>query len=390
MKKRVILLGSTGSIGQSTLAVVENLADELELVGIAAGSQIKPLLDQIRRFRPTAAAVADPGAAAGLAQGLQDSGLSGSTKLYSGPEGLLRLVEETEAEVVVGAISGAAGLPASIRALETGKDLALANKESMVCAGAILNRIARDRGRMIIPVDSEHSAIYQSLRSGRPEEVRSIILTASGGPFRTATPERLASVTPADALKHPTWRMGAKITIDSATLMNKALEIIEARWLFDLPPEKIRVVIHPQSIIHSLVEFVDGSLICQLGPPDMKIPIQYALTHPCRRPLPVERLDLVRVGSLLFEAPDPVRFPSLRLAYKVLGMGGTAAAAFNAANEVAVELFLKGQIGFLRIFDLVERILSAHNVVADPSLEDILRADRWAREELHRAARDLN
>jgi len=286
----------------------------------------------------------------------------------------------------VAAVSGAAGLPANIAALETGKDLALANKESLVMSGSILTRLARTLGRTILPVDSEHSAIFQSLLAGRPEEVDSIILTASGGPFREASLDAMRAATRAEALRHPTWKMGAKITIDSATLMNKALEIIEARWLFDLPPEKIRVIIHPQSIIHSLVEFHDGSLVCQLGPPDMRIPIQYALTYPERRPLPLQRLCLEEVSTLSFQAPDPERFPALRLAYEVLAAGGTAPAVFNAANEVAVSAFLEGKLSFMGIIESVERAVRAQERLdsprsLDPSLEDILAADAWARRE---------
>jgi len=385
-KKRIILLGATGSIGRSTLEVVENLASEMEIVALATGTRWEQMLEILKRHPARAVALTDPSAAEALRQSLgrDSAGGAGQPRVYSGAEGLVRMVEEAPAETVVGAISGAAGLPASVAALETGKDLALANKESMVCAGRILNRIARERGRSILPVDSEHSAIFQCLRSGRREEVRALILTASGGPFRSAPRERMARVTPEEALAHPTWRMGAKITIDSATLMNKALEIIEARWLFDLPGEKIRVVIHPQSIVHSMVEFVDGSTISQLGPPDMKVPIQYALTFPARRPLAVARLDLAEVGRLTFEPPDLERFPSLRMAYEVLEKGGTSAAAFNAANEVAVDLFLKRRIGFLRIYELVEHVLSAHNVVPDPTLEQIFQADRWARDEVNR------
>jgi 1-deoxy-D-xylulose-5-phosphate reductoisomerase len=388
-KKRIILLGATGSIGRSTLEVVENLASELEVVALAAGTRWEQVLEILKRHSPRAVALTNPSSAEELRRSLEKGSphrAAGAAppRIYAGAEGLVRMVEETPAETVVGAISGAAGLPASVAALQSGKDLALANKESMVCAGGILNRIARERGRRILPVDSEHSAIFQCLRSGSPEEVRSLILTASGGPFRSAPRDRMARVTPEEALEHPTWRMGAKITIDSATLMNKALEIIEARWLFDLPAEKIRVVIHPQSIVHSLVEFVDGSTISQLGPPDMKVPIQYALTFPARRPLTVARLDLAEVGRLTFEPPDPERFPSLRMAYEVLEKGGTCAAVFNAANEVAVDLFLKKRIGFLRIYELVEQVLSAHNVVPDPTLDQVFQADRWARDEVNR------
>lgn len=382
--RRLILLGSTGSIGESALSVVDNLAEEVRVVALGAGSQWELLLRQIERYRPEAVALANPGAASALRDRLRAQGVY-HPAIFVGSNGLVDMVKEVEAEVVLAAISGFAGLPASVAALQTNKDLALANKESMVCAGPLLNRLAIEHNRRLIPVDSEHSAIFQCLHSGRREEIREVVLTASGGPFRCATHEQLSRVTVREALKHPTWEMGEKITIDSATLMNKALEIIEARWLFDLPPEKIRVIIHPQSVIHSFVEFFDGSTICQLGPPDMRIPIQYALTYPHRRNLPTQRLDLAEIGKLTFEKPDPDRFPSLRMAYEVLALGGTSATVFNAANEVAVDLFLKNKIGFLRIFELVDRALRVHRVVSDPSLEAIFQADRWAREEVLRS-----
>ncbi len=383
-RKRLILLGSTGSIGTSTLSVVDNLPDEIQIVALSAGAKWELLLSQIDRYRPRAVALTSPESASALERELNAKG-NNRPAVYVGPTGLVEMVKEVDADVVVVAISGFAGLPASVAALQTKKNLALANKESMVCAGPLLNRLAREHNRTLLPVDSEHSAIFQCLHSGRSDEIREVILTASGGPFRSATRKELSRVSVADALKHPTWKMGEKITIDSATLMNKALEIIEARWLFDLPPEKIRVVIHPQSLIHSLVEFNDGSTICQLGPPDMRIPIQYALTYPHRRHLPTQRLDLAELGKLTFERPDPVRFPSLRMAYEVLVLGGTSATVFNAANEIAVELFLRKRIGFLRIFEVVDRALKSHVVVSDPSLEAIFEADRWARKEVLRA-----
>ncbi len=385
-QKRVLLLGSTGSIGDSTLQVVDNLSGRIRIAALAARYRWEKLLEQTIRYAPDSVALDDPQAAEDLRGALARRHLSKSPKVYGGADGLVQLVRETEGEVVVGAISGAAGLPANIAALETGKDLALANKESLVLSGAILTSLARQHGRRILPVDSEHSAVFQSLLAGRREEIDSIILTASGGPFRRASLDQMQRATKADALRHPTWVMGAKITVDSATLMNKALEIIEARWLFDLPPEKIRVVIHPQSIIHSLVEFHDGSMICQLGPPDMKIPIQYALTYPERLPLPVRKLKLEEVSMLTFEAPDPVRFPALRLAYQVLRLGGTAPAVFNAANEVAVAAFLRDEISFVEILGGVERTLREHDVKDNPSLEELLSADSWARQE---AARQL-
>ena len=380
-KKRVLLLGSTGSIGENTDRVVRNLAGELELVGLAAHSSWESLLEQIASHHPEAVALVDPEAAGKLRAALEktDDKTNALPRIYEGEEGLVELVRETEADVLVAAISGAAGLPANIAALDTGKDLALANKESLVMSGSILTRLAREKGRRILPVDSEHSAIFQSLEAGSREEVGRVILTASGGPFRQTSAEELQKVTRRDALNHPTWEMGEKITIDSATLMNKALEIIEARWLFDLPPEQIEVVVHPQSIIHSLVEYRDGSTICQLGPPDMRVPIQYALTYPRRLPLPTERLSLAELGQLTFESPDTERFPALRLAYEVLEQGGTAATVFNAANEVAVAAFLKEEIPFLGILKVVETCLKQHNVVENPDLENIFAADEWAR-----------
>ncbi|MGQ9590417.1 MAG: 1-deoxy-D-xylulose-5-phosphate reductoisomerase [Planctomycetota bacterium] len=378
--KRVLVLGSTGSIGESTLSVVENLRDKLRVVALAAHRQWEKLLGQCAAHEPEAVALTDPTAAREFERAAGAAGNFRKPRLFVGRDGLVELIRETQGDMVVGAISGAAGLPANLAALDAGKDLALANKESLVMSGAILTRRARERNRRLLPVDSEHSAIFQSLHSGRPGEVRSIILTASGGPFRDLPAEAMERVTKDQALRHPTWKMGAKITIDSATLMNKALEIIEARWLFDLPPEKIRVVIHPQSVVHSLVEFHDGSLVCQLGPPDMRIPIQYALTYPERMPLAIDRLELEEIGTLTFSKPDPVRFPALRLAYEVLRGGGTAPAVFNAANEVAVAAFLAGVIPFPEILRRVEDAVAAHRVVEDPTLEQIFEADGWARE----------
>ena len=383
-QKSVLLLGSTGSVGTSTLSVIDNLPEELKITALAGGRQWEKMLEQTLRYSPEAVSLSDPSAAAKLESALQRRQLAKQPRVYAGKTGLVSMVRETEGDIVLGAISGAAGLPANIAALESGKDLALANKEALVMSGAILTQLALQNNRRILPVDSEHSAVFQSLLCGRAEEVDSIILTASGGPFRTATLEEMSRATRADALKHPTWKMGEKITIDSATLMNKALEVIEAHWLFDLPSEKIRVVVHPQSIVHSLVEFHDGSVICQLGPPDMRIPIQYALTYPQRRPLPVERVRLEEVARLEFQAPDPIRFPALRLAYEVLELGGTAPSVFNAANEVAVFAFLHDTIPFMEIIGTVERTLKKHQVVTTPDLEAILTADAWAREEASR------
>jgi 1-deoxy-D-xylulose-5-phosphate reductoisomerase len=382
-RKRIILLGSTGSIGESTLDVVENLPGELQVVALAAHSRWERLCEQVKSYRPEAVALIDERGAVRLRAALEEEDIP-PPRILSGAEGLVELVRSTAADVVVGAVSGAAGLPAVLAGLETGKDLALANKEALVMAGAILTRLAREHGRQILPIDSEHSAIFQSLLAGRRDEVRTIILTASGGPFRNSSAEELARATRREALRHPTWRMGEKITIDSATLMNKALEVIEAHWLFDLPPAQIEVVIHPQSIVHSLVEFQDGSTICQLGPPDMKIPIQYALTYPRRRPLPLERLRLADVEHLTFQEPDPERFPALRLAYEVLEVGGVAPAVLNAANEVAVASFLREEISFPQIFATIEGTLRAHVPVAEPALDQIFTADAWARADAER------
>ena len=380
-QKRVLLFGSTGSIGTSTDQVVRNLHDELQLV--AAGSNWAKLLDQIRVHRPEAVGLSDFDACEQLTAALAKEPFE-APRVYAGPRGLVEMARDVDGEILVAAVSGAAGLEANLAALESGKDLALANKESLVMSGALLMEHAAERGRAILPVDSEHNAIFQSLRSGERNEVSRLILTASGGPFRTSSAEDLRAVTVKQALKHPNWDMGAKITIDSATLMNKALEVIEARWLFDMAPEQIDVVIHPQSIIHSLVEYRDGSTICQLGPPDMKVPIQYALTFPDRRPLPVERVDLATIGALTFEELDRVRFPALRLAYEVLERGGTAPTVLNASNEIAREAFLDGHISFLSIVDTVEECLGRHSPVSQPGMSELFEADEWARAEARR------
>ncbi|HLU47046.1 MAG TPA: 1-deoxy-D-xylulose-5-phosphate reductoisomerase, partial [Planctomycetota bacterium] len=380
-----LLLGSTGSIGESTLRVAENLGEAVRIVALAAHSRWERLLEQIDAFSPEAVALTDSDAAAELERALAHR-KGPIPRLYVGSDGLVSLVRETTGDIVVAAISGAAGLPATIAAVETGKDLALANKESLVMSGAILTRLAEEHGKRILPVDSEHSAIFQCMQAGRPEEIRAIVLTASGGPFRSTPLAELESVTPAQALAHPTWNMGAKITIDSATLMNKSLEVIEAFWLFDIEPRSIEVVVHPQSIVHSMVEYRDGSTIAHLGPPDMRVPIQYALTYPRREALDVPRLRWSDVARLTFEAPDLDRFPSLRMAYEVLEAGGTSAAVFNGANEVAVAAFLAEELPFLGIFEVIERTLERHSSIAQPSLADIFQADAWAREEAQRQA----
>jgi 1-deoxy-D-xylulose-5-phosphate reductoisomerase len=300
--------------------------------------------------------------------------------MIAGPGGLVELVSRADVDTVVHAVVGAAGLSAAIATIEAGKPLALANKESLVCAGSILIPLARKKGVTILPVDSEHSAIFQAMLSGKRSEVRRVILTASGGPFRTASMEQIESATLADALNHPTWKMGGKITIDSATMFNKALELIEACWLFDLPPEQIEIVVHPESVVHSMVEFVDGSVIAQLSPPDMRTPIQYALTYPERLDGNSRRLDLTRSFALRFEPPDFERFPALRMAYDVARKGGTAGVVLNAANEAAVEAFTSHKIRFGEISRLVALTLKCHEVMASPSVDDLFRADSWARQ----------
>ncbi|MBN1419918.1 MAG: 1-deoxy-D-xylulose-5-phosphate reductoisomerase [Planctomycetes bacterium] len=371
--KRIVVLGASGSIGRNALWVVENLRPALQAVGLGARADWRCLAEQARAHGIREAALTDPAAAKALQEAVP------ALRVRSGPDALERLVAEVDADLVLSAVSGAAGLGPTLAAIREGRDVALANKESLVMAGSVVTELAREKGVRILPVDSEHSAVFQALRAGAREEVLRIILTASGGPFRTLDRRALAAVTPEQALRHPTWRMGPKVTIDSATLMNKALEIIEARWLFDLRPDEIGVLIHPQSIVHSLVEYRDGSLIAQLGIPDMRIPIQYAFTFPERRPLPDARCDLAQVGRLEFFPPDDDRFPALGLAKKALEMGGTGGAVLNGANEVAVETFLAGRTPFPRIWEVVASALDAHRPVPDPTLRDILEADRWAR-----------
>jgi 1-deoxy-D-xylulose-5-phosphate reductoisomerase len=376
MKKRIILLGSTGSIGESALRVVRSLSDRLQVVGLAAGSQYERLWEQYLEFQPEAVALYEPEAAKALR-----SRLPKTVPCYCGPEGLCQLVEELEAELVLVAIVGTQGLRPTISALATGKDVALASKEVLVMAGEIVVDLARKCGRRLLPVDSEHNAIFQCLEGRRPEELRRIILTASGGPFRCTPKNALAHVTQEQALNHPTWKMGRKITIDSATLFNKGLELIEARWLFGVEVDRISVVIHPQSIIHSMVEFVDGSLLAQLSVSDMRVPIQYALTYPERLPSRVEPLNLVEVGSFSFEEPDLDRFPALQLAREAGKRGATFPCVLNAANEVAVQAFLEGALSFEGIALCVREVMERHAPVPGPSLEEIFEADRWARSE---------
>jgi 1-deoxy-D-xylulose-5-phosphate reductoisomerase len=379
--KRIVLLGSTGSIGVNTLDVVGAHRNEFTVTGLAAGRNVALLRQQIERYRPLVAAVAEEGDAFRLQEML---GGRRTTAVVWGEEGY-REVAAAEGEMAVSAMAGAAGLLPTLTAIDAGKGIALANKETLVMAGSIVLQRAGERGVNIIPVDSEHSAIFQALQGHRRDEVRRLLLTASGGPFRNCSRDALRGVTPARALRHPNWSMGRKITIDSATMMNKGLEIIEARWLFGVPVEAIEVLIHPQSVVHSLVEFRDGSVIAQLGVPDMRVPIAYALSFPRRLPLPgVPFLDLAAVGTLEFTPPDPDRFPALRIAVAAAREGGTMPAVLNAANECAVTAFLDGRIGFLDICGVTERVLELHCAQEEPAITAILSADRWARREAER------
>jgi 1-deoxy-D-xylulose-5-phosphate reductoisomerase len=377
MTKRVIILGSTGSIGRSALDVAAALRGEIEIVGLAARRGWRRLAEQAARFGARTVAIADEQHTADLRHACP-----AGTRVLAGPDGLVELVQATDADFVVSAIVGAAGLPATLAAVERGLDVGLANKESLVVAGSILMPLAKERGSRLIPVDSEHSAVFQALHSGRREEVRRIYLTASGGPFRAWPRQRIEQATLAEALNHPTWSMGPKITIDSATMMNKALEIIEAHHLFNIPAAQLDVLIHPESIIHSMVEFCDGSVIAQLGVPDMKTPIQYALTYPRRVPGLAAPLAWNSVQRLNFEPPDHERFPALQLGHEAAQRGGTCGAALNAANEAAVEQFRAGAIPFGRIADLVEQALHRHHYLKTPTLAQLMEADAWAREEV--------
>ena len=376
--RNVALLGSTGSIGRSTLEVIAASRGALRVVTLSAHGNVELLCRQAVEFHPRQVIVTDPQAAARIDR----SALPAGVQLLVGPEALSAAVAEPDVDIVVSAIVGSAGLRGTLAALEAGKTVALANKESLVMAGPLVTCLARRHNARILPVDSEHSAVFQAMQAGRPEEVRRVVLTASGGPFRNHSAEQLARVTVAEALAHPTWQMGPKITIDSATLMNKALEIIEARWLFDLAPDKIGVVIHPQSIVHSLVEYVDGSVIAQLSPPDMKLPIHYALYWPERLPSVAAKFDWLRAHTLQFEPPDLERFGALELGLEVARAGGTAGAVLNGANEAAVAAFLSGELGFQEIVPACRGVLEHHNFDPDPTLEELFRADGWARQEV--------
>jgi len=375
--KRLAILGSTGSIGRNALAVAAAHPEEFRVVGLAAGKNLAVLAEQVRAVGPARVSVQDEEAARELKALLKGET---SVEILAGSEGAVAVAADVNADLVVSAMVGAVGLEPTMAAIEAGKTVALANKETLVAAGSLVMAAVAKNGAALIPVDSEHSAIFQALEGQRREDVRRLWLTASGGPFRTWPRERLAGATPEQALKHPNWSMGAKITIDSATMMNKALEVIEAGVLFGLPVSRIEVWIHPQSIIHSLVEFVDGSVLAQLGWPDMKLPIAYALTYPRRLPLNAEPLDLGKVASLTFERPDLERFPSLRLGYEAGEIGGTMPAVLNAANEVAVAAFLEGRLDFPGIPRVVAGAMAAHTPEGLTSLGQVLEVNRWARE----------
>lgn len=374
----IAVLGSTGSIGRNALEVIAASEGRLRAVVLVARSNTQLLERQAHEHRPTLVVVTDPEAA--RRHGVWNLPLE--TELRVGEEAVLEAVSSPTVDRVLSAYVGIAGLRATWKAVEAGKTVALANKESLVVAGPLITQLAQQTGAQILPVDSEHSAVFQALRSGQPKEVRRIILTASGGPFRTKKKEELASVTVEEALAHPTWKMGRKITVDSATLMNKALEIIEARWLFGVTAEQIAVVIHPQSIVHSMVEFVDGSVIAQLSPPDMRLPIQYALYYPERCPGIARKIDWTQVLDLRFEPPDPERFPAIRLGLEAARRGGTAGAVLNAANEAAVECFLQGRLRFDQIVPACEAVLESHPFDPEPTLERIFELDSWARREI--------
>ncbi len=375
--KRLSILGSTGSIGVQALDVVSRSPGRFSVVGLSAGRNVERLVEQVRSFRPLLVSVSDAAAAADLRERLGRD----APEIRHGEAGAVAVASLAEADFVLAAISGGAGLRSTAAAVEAGKPVGLANKESLVLAGELIMRRAAERGVTLLPVDSEHSAIFQSLAGHNRAEVRRLILTASGGPLRNHAADRLPQVTPAEALRHPNWIMGAKITIDSATLMNKGLEVIEARWLFDVPPGRIDILVHPESIIHSMVEYVDGQVVAQLGVSDMRGPISYALAHPDRIALDLPPLDLARVGRLSFEAPDPARFPAFTLAYRALEMGGTAPAALSGADEGVVEAFLAGRCSFDAIARVCAEVLEAHRAERLESVDQAIAASDWGRAE---------
>ncbi|MCE5250756.1 1-deoxy-D-xylulose-5-phosphate reductoisomerase [bacterium] len=372
--KRIVILGSTGSIGTSSLDVIRSNPTQFRVVGLSAGGSFEKMCAQVQEFAPEAVSMRDPVAAREV-----KTGVSGKTVVYEGFEGMIDMVRSLDADAVVNGLVGSVGVLPTLAALETGKDVLLANKETMVMAGRLIIGEAERSGRRIVPIDSEMSAIYQCLKGERKKAVKRLILTASGGPFVDFSIGELSTVTVKQALNHPTWSMGVKNTIDSASMMNKGLEVIEARWLFDIPGSDIDVVIHRGSITHSMVEFIDGSLLAQLSKPDMRLAIQYAMTDPDRLPSPYGGLDFSRAFSLTFEPPDTGRFPCLALAYEVLARGGTAPAAMNAANERAVEAFVNGAISFMEIPETIRQVVDNHCFIPEPTIDDLLQTDREAK-----------
>jgi len=374
--KKIVILGSTGSIGTNTLDIVTKFPEQFQVVGLTAGTNDDKLAEQLRLFKPAVVALSDEPAATRLRARCGNIPVD----ILSGVDGVAQVAQWPEADLVISAIVGGAGLVPTLAAIRAGKKVALANKEPMVMAGQLMQDEARKQGLRIFPVDSEHSAIFQSLEGHRREDVRRLILTASGGPLWDLPKEQMQDVKPERALQHPNWKMGAKITIDSATLMNKGLEVVEARWLFDIPSQQIDVLIHRESIVHSLVEYVDGSVIAQLGLPDMRTPISYALKYPERMPLELPFLDLADIGKLTFHRPDHERFPCLGFGYEALRIGGTMPATMNAANEVAVAAYLQEGIRFSDIAEVIRTTMETHTPRDVRTLEDALDADRWARE----------
>ena len=369
--KKIAILGSTGSIGTQTLDIVRDNPD-LEVVGLAAGSNIELIEKQVREFKPRLVSLQSEKACEELKIRLADM----DVEIIPGMEGLIAIAEMEESEIMVTAIVGMIGIRPTIAAINKGKDIALANKETLVTAGHIIMKLAAEKGVSILSVDSEHSAVFQSIHGENKDRISKLIITASGGPFRGKSREELKNVSLEDALKHPNWSMGSKITIDSSTLVNKGLEVMEAKWLFDMDLDKIQVVVHPQSIIHSMVEFVDGGIMAQLGAPDMRLPIQYALFYPDRRPMSGKRVDFYELGSITFEKPDMDTFKGLRLAMRAAKAGGSMPTVFNAANEKAVSLFLNKKIRFLEITEIIERCMDAHKIIENPDIDSILATEQ--------------
>ena len=377
--KHIAILGSTGSIGKNALSVVDTHADEFKVVGLAANRDVDALEQQIRRYRPALVALNEPTVACQLRERIRD--LNGSPQVLAGTEGLQVVATMPEVSQVLDGMGGSAGLLPTLAAINAGKDIAFVNKEVMVMAGPLVNAAVQENGVNLIPIDGEMSAIFQCLEGARDRQadIHRLLITASGGPFREVPKEELYSVTPQQALQHPNWKMGQKITIDSATMMNKGLEVIEAKWLFDIELSKIDIVVHPESIVHSMVEWTDGSTLAQLGPTDMRIMIQYALTYPRRLSTPVPRLDLMESRALHFEPVDFEKFPCLSLAYTAAEVGGTLPVVLSSADEVVVEAFLNACIGFMDIPAILASVMDKHVVIADPTLSDILEVDRWAK-----------